>query len=138
MMKKVDVIADADDDDEVRTSGLQNYATATLSYEEFFLRTQYLYLSPLISNTTYIDNPGWVSTLSQTSMLQNRVYKTYITLIQLFCDWGRRCITGKRSWLLVIFPRPPKNYCKKYLVYCSYLQDTKISSSELGRPDDPS
>ncbi len=30
MMKKVDVIADADDD-EVRTSVLQNYATATLS-----------------------------------------------------------------------------------------------------------
>ncbi len=42
MMKKVDVIADADDDDEVRTSVLQNYGTATLSYEEFFLRTQFL------------------------------------------------------------------------------------------------
>ncbi len=42
MIKKVDVIADADNDDEVRTSVLQNYATATRSYEEFFLKTQYL------------------------------------------------------------------------------------------------
>ncbi len=40
-MKKGDVVADADDDDdEVRTSASQNSATARLSTEEF-LRTQY-------------------------------------------------------------------------------------------------
>ncbi len=41
-MKKGDVVDDADDDEEVRTSASQNRATAILSTEEFFLRTQYL------------------------------------------------------------------------------------------------
>jgi hypothetical protein len=50
MLKKRDVNDDAGDDDEVRTSGSQNCATATVSTEEFFLRTQYtLYSSSLIS-----------------------------------------------------------------------------------------
>jgi hypothetical protein len=42
MLKKGDVEGDAYDDDEVRTSASQNCVTATLSTEEFFLRTQYL------------------------------------------------------------------------------------------------
>jgi hypothetical protein len=37
MLKKGDV-----DDDEMRTSVSQNFATAVQSYEEFFLRTQYI------------------------------------------------------------------------------------------------
>jgi hypothetical protein len=41
MFKKGDVINNADDE-EARTSALQNCATAILSTEEFFLRTQYL------------------------------------------------------------------------------------------------
>jgi hypothetical protein len=41
MLKKGDVIYDADDD-VVRTCASQNRVTATLSTEEFFLRTQYL------------------------------------------------------------------------------------------------
>ncbi len=36
------VINVAADDGEMRTSALQNYATATLCTEEFFLRTQYI------------------------------------------------------------------------------------------------
>jgi hypothetical protein len=43
MMKKGDVVIDADDDDEeVRTSASQNSAIATLCTEEFFPRTQYI------------------------------------------------------------------------------------------------
>jgi hypothetical protein len=42
MLKKGDVDDDVDDDDEVRTSAPQNRAAATLSTEEFFVRTQYL------------------------------------------------------------------------------------------------
>jgi hypothetical protein len=42
MKKKGDVTVNADDDDEVRTSGSQNCATAAMSTEEFFLRTQYI------------------------------------------------------------------------------------------------
>jgi hypothetical protein len=42
MLKKRDVENDANDDDEVRTNASQNQATATLSTEEFFLRTQNL------------------------------------------------------------------------------------------------
>jgi hypothetical protein len=42
MLKKVDVDDDADHDDELRTSMSQNLATATLSTEELYLRTQYL------------------------------------------------------------------------------------------------
>ncbi len=50
MLKKGDVIVDADaDDDEVRTSALQNRVTATLCTEEFFLSTLYTKLSPHIS-----------------------------------------------------------------------------------------
>ncbi len=51
MLKKgeVNVDADADDDDEVRTSVLQNHVTATLCTEEFFLSTLYTKLSPHIS-----------------------------------------------------------------------------------------
>jgi hypothetical protein len=41
MLKKGDVVDDADDD-EVRTSAPQNRLTATLCTEEFFLRTQYI------------------------------------------------------------------------------------------------
>jgi hypothetical protein len=41
MLKKGDVIYDADDD-KVRSSVSQNCVTATLNTEEFFLRTQYL------------------------------------------------------------------------------------------------
>jgi hypothetical protein len=41
-LKNGDVHDYADDDDEVRTSASQNRATAMLSTEEFFLRTQYL------------------------------------------------------------------------------------------------
>jgi hypothetical protein len=42
-MKKGDIDDDADDDDEVRTTvSSQSCATATLSTEELFLRTQYL------------------------------------------------------------------------------------------------
>ncbi len=47
MLKKGDVDDDADDDDEVRTSASENCATAVLSTEEFFLRTQ-CFISPLI------------------------------------------------------------------------------------------
>jgi hypothetical protein len=39
MMKKGDVVINADDDDEVRSSASQNRATATLSTGEFFLMT---------------------------------------------------------------------------------------------------
>jgi hypothetical protein len=43
MMKKGDVIDNADDDDdEVRTSVSLNHVTATLRTEEFFLRIWYL------------------------------------------------------------------------------------------------
>ncbi len=41
-MKKGDVVNDADDDDEVRTSASQNPVIALLSNEEFFLRIQYI------------------------------------------------------------------------------------------------
>jgi hypothetical protein len=47
MMKKGDVIDEVDDDDEVRTSVTPKHLAATLSTEEFFLRT--VYRSPLIS-----------------------------------------------------------------------------------------
>ncbi len=54
MMKKGDIVSDADDDDEVRTSVSENHATATLCTEEFFLRTRYtVYSSPLISAERY-------------------------------------------------------------------------------------
>ncbi len=50
MLKKGEVNFDADaDDDEVRTSALQNPVTATLCTEEFFLSTLYTKLSPHIS-----------------------------------------------------------------------------------------
>jgi hypothetical protein len=39
MLKKGDVNNDADDDDEVRTSGLQNCVTVTLSTKAFLLRS---------------------------------------------------------------------------------------------------
>jgi hypothetical protein len=48
MLKKGDVDEDADDD-EMRTSVPQIHGRATPSNEEFFLRTQYLKLSPHIS-----------------------------------------------------------------------------------------
>ncbi len=73
-MKTGDIVVVADDDDnEVGTSASENPATATLCTEEFFLRTQYMYIcssSPLISaetcggghvqtvNATHIDGPG--------------------------------------------------------------------------------
>jgi hypothetical protein len=38
-MKKGDVVAVADDDDEVRTRASENHVTATLCTEEFFLGT---------------------------------------------------------------------------------------------------
>ncbi len=45
-MDKGDVVIDADDDDdEVRTSASQGHATATLCIEEFFLRTQYIFVA---------------------------------------------------------------------------------------------
>ncbi len=45
-MKKRDVVVVADDvDDEVRTSVSQNWVTATLHIEEFFLRIKYIALS---------------------------------------------------------------------------------------------
>jgi hypothetical protein len=44
MLKKGDVIDDADDDDELRTSASQNHVTATLFTDELFLRTQYIYV----------------------------------------------------------------------------------------------
>jgi hypothetical protein len=49
MLKKGDVDNNADDDDKVSTSGSGNLATEILSTEEFFLRTQPIYSSPLIS-----------------------------------------------------------------------------------------
>jgi hypothetical protein len=42
MSKKGDIVDDADDIDEVRIGASQKRATATLSTEEFFLRTQYV------------------------------------------------------------------------------------------------
>jgi hypothetical protein len=45
MLKKGNVVSDADDDDEVRTSALQNRVTATVCTEEVFLRTQYIYIA---------------------------------------------------------------------------------------------
>jgi hypothetical protein len=49
-LKKGDVDNAADNDDELRTTApSQNGATATLSTEEFLLRTQYLQLSSHIS-----------------------------------------------------------------------------------------
>ncbi len=42
MLKKGGVDNYADDNDKVKTSVSQNCATARLSTEEFFLRTQYL------------------------------------------------------------------------------------------------
>jgi hypothetical protein len=53
MLKKGDVNNDADDDDEVRTSGLQNCVTVTLSTKAFLLRTQYLLLSSHISREVW-------------------------------------------------------------------------------------
>jgi hypothetical protein len=41
MLKKGDVNDDAGDDDEDRTSVLQNHVTGTMNTEEFFLRTPY-------------------------------------------------------------------------------------------------
>jgi hypothetical protein len=40
MLKKGDVDDDTDDDNEVRSSASQNRATATMSTEEFLLRTK--------------------------------------------------------------------------------------------------
>jgi hypothetical protein len=45
MLKKGDVDDDSDDENEVRTTVPQNCVTATLSTEEYFFRTQYLYIS---------------------------------------------------------------------------------------------
>jgi hypothetical protein len=42
MKKKGDVTVNTDDDDEVWTNASQNCATAAMSTEEFFLRTQYI------------------------------------------------------------------------------------------------
>jgi hypothetical protein len=42
MLKKGDVNHDSDNDDEVMSTASQNLAIATLSTEEFFLRTHYL------------------------------------------------------------------------------------------------
>jgi hypothetical protein len=52
MLKKGVVIDDVDDDDEVKPVS-QNRATATLSTEEFFLRTQCIWLSPLSSREVW-------------------------------------------------------------------------------------
>jgi hypothetical protein len=49
MSKMGDVIHDADDDDEMRTSTSQNCVKATLCTEEFFFRTRYIKLSPNIN-----------------------------------------------------------------------------------------
>ncbi len=58
-MRKRDVISIADgDDDEVRTSMSQNQVTATLRTEELFLRTQYIYLSPHISQVKMLGGGG--------------------------------------------------------------------------------
>jgi hypothetical protein len=94
MLKQRDVDDDTDDDDKVRiTVPSQNRATATLSTKEFFLRTRYLQLSPHIirgvgemtgnrRSIQYIKTvPAGFSAPSQTSLLQNRIYKS----IQLFC-----------------------------------------------------
>jgi hypothetical protein len=53
MLKKGDVDDDADDDNEVRTSASRSCATAALITVEFFLRTQYLQLSPHISGEVW-------------------------------------------------------------------------------------
>jgi hypothetical protein len=45
MLKKGNVVSDAYDDYEVRTSASQNRVTATVCTEEFFLRTQYIYIA---------------------------------------------------------------------------------------------
>jgi hypothetical protein len=42
MWKRGDVNDDDDDDEVVRISASQNFATITMSTEEFFLRTQHL------------------------------------------------------------------------------------------------
>jgi hypothetical protein len=49
MLKKGDVDDDSDDENEVRTTVPQKRATATLSTEEYFFSTQYLYISPHMS-----------------------------------------------------------------------------------------
>jgi hypothetical protein len=53
MLKKGDVDDDADDDDEVQTLVSQNRVTATLSTEEFFLRTWHLWLSSHITREVW-------------------------------------------------------------------------------------
>jgi hypothetical protein len=37
----------------------------------------------------YIIGPSWVLHLPAALHAPNRVYKTYMYLISLFCDWGR-------------------------------------------------
>jgi hypothetical protein len=44
MLKKGDDVAVDDDDDAVRTSVSQDQVTVTLCTEEFFLRTQFIYV----------------------------------------------------------------------------------------------
>jgi hypothetical protein len=58
-----------DDDDEVRTSVLQNHVTATLCIEEFFVRTQYIYISPHISREVWRSR---IKTVNTTHIKTNR------------------------------------------------------------------
>jgi hypothetical protein len=92
MLSKGDVVDDADDDDEVRTSGSQKRTTATLSTEEFCLRTQNIALTSYqqrgmgqekMVNTIHIDGPSWVSAPSWTSIPQCGVYQTDTIILLL-------------------------------------------------------
>ncbi len=86
-MKVEDAVVDAaDEDDKVKTSASQNCATATLCTWNSSSGLS-IYSSPLLSaercGGQHID--GQHNTLNPTSILQNRVYETYMNTIQSFC-----------------------------------------------------
>jgi hypothetical protein len=99
MLKKGDVVGDADD--EVRTNVSQNCITATLSTEEFSSGLSFIALSSYqqrgvrgrrqkidcqrdthrrsqLGFSSQLD-PSWVSAPSWTSILQSGIHQTYIT-----------------------------------------------------------
>jgi hypothetical protein len=98
-LKKGDVINDAYDDDEVITIALQNRVTATLSSEEFFLRTHYIYVAlpsyQKISVGGGQEINSQLDTYRRSQLGQLPAGPPYCRTgftkpVQLFCDWGRQ------------------------------------------------
>jgi hypothetical protein len=85
----IEMLFNEADDDEARTSGSQNYVTATLCTEKFFRRTLYIALPSSAErcggryrqSVRHIDGPNCVS---WTSILESEVYKN---LFNYFVTW---------------------------------------------------